>query len=159
MPLLATAWEYPDPTTIDFTLRPGVKFHNGDPFTADDVVYTIQSILTDPKAAVPGNFAFIAGAEKLGDMKVRVKLKTIFPAALEYFAMTLPIYPKAYREKVGGERYSKAPIGTGPYRSPPSTVPAASISSGSKITTRTARRDARRSSISRSTRCWMPPAS
>jgi ABC-type transport system substrate-binding protein len=40
VPLLATAWEYPDPTTIDFTLRPGVKFHNGDPFTADDVVYT-----------------------------------------------------------------------------------------------------------------------
>jgi peptide/nickel transport system substrate-binding protein len=42
VPLLATAWEYPDPTTIDFTLRPGVKFHNGDPFTADDVVYTIR---------------------------------------------------------------------------------------------------------------------
>ncbi len=116
VPLLATAWENPDPTTIDFTLRPGVKFHNGDPFTADDVVYTFTTILNDPKAAVPGNFAFIAGAEKLGDMKARIKLKTIFPAALEYFAMALPIYPKAYREKVGGEQYSKAPIGTGPYK-------------------------------------------
>jgi peptide/nickel transport system substrate-binding protein len=116
VPLLATAWENPDPTTIDFTLRPGVKWHNGDPFTADDVVYTFNTILTDPKTAVPGNFAFIAGAEKLGDMKARIKLKTIFPAALEYFAMALPIYPKAYREKVGGEQYSKAPIGTGPYK-------------------------------------------
>jgi peptide/nickel transport system substrate-binding protein len=116
VPALATAWEYPDPQTIDFTLRPGVKFHNGDPFTADDVVYTFQTIITDTKAAVPGNFAFIAGAEKLGDMKARIKLKTIFPAALEYFAMALPIYPKAYREKVGPEQYSKAPIGTGPYK-------------------------------------------
>jgi peptide/nickel transport system substrate-binding protein len=35
---------------------------------------------------------------------------------MEYFAMALPIYPKAYREKVGGEQYSKAPIGTGPYK-------------------------------------------
>ena len=66
--------------------------------------------------AVPSNFAFIAGAEKLGDLKVRIKLKNIFPAALEYFSMTLPIYPKAYREKVGGTGYSKAPVGTGPYK-------------------------------------------
>jgi len=61
-------------------------------------------------------FAFIAGAEKLGDLQVRIKLKTVFPAALEYFAMALPIYPKAYREKIGGEAYSQKPVGTGPYR-------------------------------------------
>ena len=41
-PLLATEWKLPDPTTIEFTLRPGVKFHDGSPFTADDVVYTIN---------------------------------------------------------------------------------------------------------------------
>ena len=41
-PLLATEWKLPDPTTIEFTLRPGVKFHDGSPFTADDVVYTRQ---------------------------------------------------------------------------------------------------------------------
>ena len=80
------------------------------------MVYTFTTIMNDPKVSVPSNFAFIAGAEKLGDMKVRVKFKTVFPAALEYFAMSLPIYPKAYREKVGGEEYSKKPIGTGPYR-------------------------------------------
>src|SRR5438874_7421526 len=41
-PLLATEWKFVDPTTIDFTLRPGVKFHDGSPFTADDVVYTLN---------------------------------------------------------------------------------------------------------------------
>lgn len=116
VPALATEWKFTDPTTLDFTLRPSVKFHNGDPLTADDVVYTFTTILSDPKVLVPSNFAFIAGAEKLGDMQVRIKLKTVFPAALEYFAMVLPIYPKAYREKVGPEQYSQKPVGTGPYR-------------------------------------------
>ncbi len=114
-PLLATSWRYADDTTVEFELRPNVKFHDGSPFTADDVVYTVTSILSDKQVSVPSNFSFIAGAEKIDDMHVRIKLKRVFPAALEYFAMVLPIYPKAYRERVGAE-YSKMPVGTGPYR-------------------------------------------
>ena len=45
-PLLATEWKMPDTTTIEFTLRPGVKFHDGSPFTADDVVYTLNLVPT-----------------------------------------------------------------------------------------------------------------
>jgi peptide/nickel transport system substrate-binding protein len=146
VPALATAWEMPDPQTMDFTLRPGVKFHNGDAFSADDVVYTFTMIMNDPKVSVPSNFAFIAGTEKLGDMKVRMKFKTVFPAALEYFAMALPIYPKAYREKVGGEEIRRSRSAPGRIASPRSTGPAASTSKGSRITTRTARRAGRRSS-------------
>ncbi len=116
VPALATAWTQTDPTTLDFTLRDGVKFHNGDAFGADDVVYTIQTILNDPKVSVPSNFSFWSGAEKINDHQVRLKLKAPFPAALEYLAMLTPIYPKMYREKVGPEGYSKAPVGTGPYR-------------------------------------------
>ena len=114
-PQLALSWRYADPTTLEFELRPGVKFHDGSAFTADDVVYTINTVLTDKQVAVPSNFSFIEGAERLDELRVRVKLKRVFPAALEYFAMVVPIYPKAYRERVGAE-YSKAPIGTGPYR-------------------------------------------
>lgn len=116
VPALATSWTQSDPMTLDFTLRDGVKFQNGDPFSADDVVYTIETILHDPKVSVPSNFAFVAGVQKLGPLQVRVKLKNVFPAALQYFAMVLPIYPKAYREKVGPEGYSQQPIGTGPYK-------------------------------------------
>lgn len=114
-PLLATSWRYIDDTTVEFELRPNVKFHDGSPFTADDVVYTVTTTLSDKQVSVPSNFSFIAGAEKIDDMRVRIKLKRVFPAALEYFAMVLPIYPKAYRERVGGD-YSKMPVGTGPYR-------------------------------------------
>jgi peptide/nickel transport system substrate-binding protein len=116
-PLLASEWKLLDPTTIDFTLRSGVKFHDGSPFTADDVVYTIN-LVADPASRVstPSNYNWIDRAEKTGELSVRVRLKRPNPAALEYFALVLPIYPKAYREKVGAEGYAKAPIGTGPYK-------------------------------------------
>jgi peptide/nickel transport system substrate-binding protein len=116
-PLLATEWKLPDPTTIEFTLRPGVKFHDGSPFNADDVVYTLN-LVADPasKVSTPSNYTWIDKAEKTGDLSVRVKLKRPTPAALDYFALVLPIYPKAYREKVGAEEYAKAPIGAGPYK-------------------------------------------
>ena len=116
VPALATEWHYTDPTTIEFTLRDGVKFHNGDAFGADDVVYTINTIIADPKVAVPSNFSFWSGAEKINDRQVRLKLHSPFPAALEYLAMLTPIYPKMYREKVGGAAYSQKPVGAGPYK-------------------------------------------
>jgi peptide/nickel transport system substrate-binding protein len=115
-PLLATSWKYVDDTTIEFELRDGVVFHDGSKFSADDVVYTLASIMGDKQVAVPSNFAFIEGATKVDDLHVRIKLKRVFPAALEYIAMVLPIYPKAYRERVGADGFSKAPVGTGPYK-------------------------------------------
>ena len=116
-PLLASEWKLPDATTIEFTLRPGVKFHDGSAFTADDVVYTIN-LIADPasRLSTPSNYNWLEKAEKTGDLSVRVKLKRPNPAALEYFALVIPIYPKAYREKVGAEGYAKAPVGAGPYK-------------------------------------------
>jgi peptide/nickel transport system substrate-binding protein len=116
-PLLATSWKWIDDTTIEFELRRGVTFPNGDPFTAADVLYTV-SVLTDPKAglSVPSNFAWLAGAEPVDDFHVRLKLKSAFPAALQYVAFVMPIYPKAYRERLGHAGFSKAPMGIGPYK-------------------------------------------
>ena len=114
-PLLATSWRYADDTTIEFELRSGVTFHDGSAFSADDVAYTINTVIADKQVSVPSNYSVFAGAEKIDDLHVRIKLKRVFPAALEYLAMVVPIYPKAYRERVGGD-YSKLPVGTGPYR-------------------------------------------
>jgi peptide/nickel transport system substrate-binding protein len=115
-PALATSWKQVDATTIDFTLREGVTFQNGDPFTADDVVYTINTIIHDKQVAIPTYYTSYAGAEKIDDFHVRLKLTGISPAVMEYLSMVTPIWPKAYREKVGVEAYSRAPIGTGPYK-------------------------------------------
>src|SRR6202051_765433 len=115
-PALATSWKQVDATTIEFSLRQGVTFQKGDPFSADDVVYTINDIIHDKQVAIPSYYTFIAGAEKIDDYHVRLKLKAPYPAALENLSMVTPIWPKAYREKVGADAYARAPIGTGPYK-------------------------------------------
>ena len=115
-PLLAESYKWVDDTTLEFTLRQGITWHNGDKFTADDVVYTINTVIADKQVAVPSNYAFYDSAEKIDDYHLRVKLKRVFPAALDYIAMTLWIWPKAYREKVGVDDYAHHPIGTGPYK-------------------------------------------
>jgi len=117
VPALATEWKWVDPLTLDFTLRQGVKFHDGSPFTADDVVYTINTVSNpDTHVATPSNYTWIDNAEKTGDFALRLHLKRPTPAALDYLALVMPIWPKAYRERVGADGYSRAPIGTGPYK-------------------------------------------
>ena len=60
-PQLAKAWKMLDDTTIEFELRDDVKFHNGDKFTADDVVYTVNLVSSpEGKVIVPSNYNWIA---------------------------------------------------------------------------------------------------
>lgn len=116
-PLLAASYTFLDNKTIDFELRKGVKFHNGEEFDADDVVYTLNWV-SDPKNGVKTQRAvnWIERAEKLGKYKVRLIMKRPFPAALEYLAGPLPIYPKDYYSKVGSPVMGVKPVGTGPYK-------------------------------------------
>jgi peptide/nickel transport system substrate-binding protein len=116
-PLLATEWRFAEDNSLDLKIRQGVKFHDGSPLTADDVVYTINMASNpDSKVATPSNYAWIDKAEKTGDFAVTIKMKRPTPAALEYLAMVTPIHPKGYREKVGPEEFAKKPIGAGPYK-------------------------------------------
>jgi peptide/nickel transport system substrate-binding protein len=116
-PLLAESWTWIDDTTLEFKLRKDATFHNGDKFSAADVAYTIK-VITDPASAisVPSNFTWIAGTEVVDDYTVRLKLKQAFPAALQYVSFVMPIYPQAYRERVGRDGYRREPIGSGPYK-------------------------------------------
>jgi peptide/nickel transport system substrate-binding protein len=117
VPALATEWKWVDPKTLDFTLRQGVKFHDGSDFSADDVEYTINTVVhPDTRLSTPANYNWIDRAEKTGPFSVRLHMKRPTPAALDYLAMVTPIWPKAYREKVGADGYSRMPIATGPYR-------------------------------------------
>ncbi|MCM2293106.1 ABC transporter substrate-binding protein [Allorhizobium sp. BGMRC 0089] len=113
---LATSWKWIDPTTLELKLRKGVKFHNGEPFTADDVVFTFNYII-DPSNGNKSltNSQWIKSAEKIDDYTVRIHSKGPFPAALEYLAGPLIIEPHTYFKKVGPEGVALKPIGTGPY--------------------------------------------
>lgn len=116
-PQLATSWKWESPTALVLELRQGVQFQNGDKFSADDVAFTFNYVVSPESMAVTRqNTDWIKNVQKLGDYKVRINLQRPFPAALEYLAGPLPIYPGAYFKKVGLEGFSKAPIGTGPYR-------------------------------------------
>jgi peptide/nickel transport system substrate-binding protein len=116
-PMLATAWTWIDPVTLELTIREGVTFHNGDPLTPEDVAFTFNYVLTpEAKIVTKGNVDWMKATEVTGPHTVRIHLKAPFPAALEYLSGPTPILPAAYFKKVGLAGFSKAPVGTGPYR-------------------------------------------
>lgn len=116
-PLLASSYKWINNLTIDLELRKGIRFHNGEKFDADDVVFTLNYVSNpDTKVLVQRNVNWIKSVEKLGEYKVRINLKEPFPSALEYIAGNLPIYPDQYYQKVGSQGFGKKPVGTGPYK-------------------------------------------
>ncbi|MDW6003906.1 ABC transporter substrate-binding protein [Vibrio mangrovi] len=117
LPMLATDWTWKDDTHLVFNLRQGVRFQNGDPLTADDVAFTFNYVLTpESKVVTLQNVNWIRQVRKLDQYTVEFELKKPFPAALEYLAGPLPVYPEKYFKKVGLAGFDKAPIGTGPYK-------------------------------------------
>lgn len=114
--VLAESFKWVDDRTLEFTLRQGVTFHNGDAFTADDVVYTLNHF-SDPATgvAMPNTVDWIASAEKTGEYTVVLHLKAPFPTALDYLESSMPIYPAAYYQKAGSAGFAQKPVGTGPY--------------------------------------------
>lgn len=115
---LATAWRWIDERTLEFDLRRGVTFHNGEPFDADDVVYSFN-FLADPanEAVYLSLIRWIDHAVKVDAYKVRVVTKEPFPAAIAYLANSLfALQPNEYHARVGPNGVTERPIGTGPFR-------------------------------------------
>ncbi len=120
VPALATSWTISDDgKQVDFELRKGVKFHNGDPFTADDVKFSYEMLLKDGnthsyrKAFV----AQIKSIEVLDPHKVRFTLNQPWPSFFSSARYGIqPIVPKNYYEKVGAKEFAQKPVGTGPFK-------------------------------------------
>lgn len=117
-PHLATSVTFTNPTTMEVKLRQGVKFHNGDALTADDVVFTFnwQNDLTNTKVTARSRTDWVEKAEKVDTYTVRLHLKKPFAAAMAFLVANVPIYPAAYTKAQGSDGMSRAPVGTGPYR-------------------------------------------
>src|SRR5262245_10586589 len=120
-PSLAESWTMSkDGLSYEFALRKGVVFHNGDPFTAEDVKFSFErykgaaaKLLKDRVTAV----------EVVDPYRVRFRLKEAWPDFMTFYATPASgaawIVPKKYVEKVGDEGFKKAPIGAGPYKLTP----------------------------------------
>ena len=117
MPLLATSWEALSDTVWQFKLREGVTFHNGEPFDADDVVFTLDWISNPENGVkVQRNVNWIDHAEKVDQYTVNVHMKKPFPQAFEFLSGPVVMYPNEYYAEVGPEGMHKQPVGTGPMK-------------------------------------------
>ncbi len=115
-PALAVRWEMPDPTTYVFSLRKNVRFHSGNPFTAEDVKYSIERIL-DPNtnATRAREFAVVQAVTVVDPSTVRVSLKQPTASFLELLASGEAMMVDSKWAKGGGD-FRKATSGTGPFK-------------------------------------------
>ncbi len=117
-PGLATEWKTTAPTTWQFKLRPGVKWHNGDAFTSADAKFSIERTY-DPaaKTMVATVFTTIERIETPDATTLVIHTKKpdpLLPARLAFYGGQ--IVPKKYLEQVGGDAFNAKPVGTGPVR-------------------------------------------
>ena len=116
-PALAERWEQPDPLTLIFHLRSDVRFHNGTPLTARDVLWTLNSVISPknpggvitPKAA---SYASIASIQAPDDRTVVLHLKH----ADNFLFLNLSTGAIGIVPYGSGRNFSDHPIGTGPFR-------------------------------------------
>jgi peptide/nickel transport system substrate-binding protein len=119
VPELATSWRALDPVTWEFKLRKNVRWHDGSPFTAEDVAFTIKRAPNVPNS--PSSFATFT--RSIADVKVvdphTLVIKTAVPnVLLPSDLAAVKVVSRKLGEKATTEDYNagKAAIGTGPYK-------------------------------------------
>ena len=117
IPRLATSWQRTDDLTWQFDLRQGVVFHNGEPFTADAVVFAVDYLTSDEGRveSVARDLGVLAGAEVVDDYTVLIRSDTpapLLPALME----SLLIVEPGQWTRLDREGFALEPVGTGPFK-------------------------------------------
>ena len=113
VPALAETWRPVNNTTWRFTLRKGVTFHDGTPFNADSVVFTLKRVQSNSKLIKSFVYQDIESVEKDGDHAVTVTSKRPFGSLPAHLTMLGMLPPSAGKNE---EAFFQKPIGTGPFR-------------------------------------------
>jgi len=114
---LAESWkESPDGRVYEFRLRGGLKFHNGDPITAEDVKFSFERYKGAGSKALQ---ARVQQVEIVDPLTVRFHLKEPWPDFLTFYGTSATaagiVVPKKYLTQVGDDGFRKHPVGAGPY--------------------------------------------
>lgn len=117
-PALAESWsESTDGLTYTFKLRAGLKFHNGDPCTAEDVKFSFERYKGTGAKELQ---AKVKSVEVVDPLTVRFHLHAVWPDFMTFYGSTATaaglIVPKKYMEQVGAEGFLRHPVGMGPYK-------------------------------------------
>jgi len=118
IPGLATSWEgSPDGTVYTFTLRDGVRWHDGQPFTADDVKFTLDAI-RDPKnrATTYTDFMLVDSVEVVDPRTVRIRLEQPYAPLLTNLAVSIIPRHLLDGKDLTTAEFNQRPVGTGPFR-------------------------------------------
>jgi peptide/nickel transport system substrate-binding protein len=119
-PMLATEWKIVNDTTWEFKLRKGVKFHNGEPFTAASVKATIDYALdpaTKSHYAANAYWGLVKEVQVVDDHTVRFVTKQPWPTLVDSAASTNSlIMPAKALKELGPAKLAEKPIGTGPFK-------------------------------------------
>jgi len=117
-PSLAQSWEESeDGLTYTFKLRPGLKFHNGDPVTTEDVKFSFERYQGAGAQALKDH---VSEVEIVDPLVVRFHLKEPWPDFMTFYGTTATaagiVVPKNYLMQVGDDGFKQHPVGAGPYK-------------------------------------------
>ena len=125
LPGLALAWRPVGDTIWEFLLRKDVKFHNGEPFNADTVLFNLDRMFKKnldkwgiKDVSVPGFdrlYPFVTRWEKVNDSIVRIHTSEPAPTLWDFIGRE-PLVPKDYTIKQGIDGLNERPVGTGPWK-------------------------------------------
>jgi peptide/nickel transport system substrate-binding protein len=115
---LAASWtESPDGLVYTFTLRPGLRFHNGDPCTTEDVKFSFERYRGSGAQEL---HAHVTTVEIFDPLTVRFHVQAPWPDFMTFYGTTATaagiVVPKRYLEQVGEDGFKQHPIGLGPYK-------------------------------------------
>ena len=118
VPGLAESWTIVEPTVLEFTLRQGVTFHNGEAFNAEAVKFSVVRMLSETEAPNQGKFTAIISdsVDIVDDYTVRLNLTRPDGTLFDSLTSRLAMLPPKYFEEVGADGFAAEPVGTGPFK-------------------------------------------